>query len=243
VIEWVSAVREQAAAEARRIHGQLAAWDASLHDLGGDPARDDWTEFRPLRLSREEDWSDWLAYLIRAPEGHAVARLFSPAQSSEKVEKARREVTVADGERRADLILEWSGSRAAHVEVKIWDQNFDKTLQTGKGCRGLYTHLGEWRDYVLLPEESLQAWFECEDSDKVSVVTWSDVDRELRRCLLAPGGSSQWAAFARAFCGAVEQKILGVPRFESDGRRAIKGASVFRFGRIVMGAIEDEQGS
>lgn len=35
---------------------ELAEWHAALHDIGGDPAFRDWLSFRPLRLSREEDW-------------------------------------------------------------------------------------------------------------------------------------------------------------------------------------------
>ena len=33
-------------------------------EFGGDPLSTEWSNFRPLRLSREEDWSDWLAYFI-----------------------------------------------------------------------------------------------------------------------------------------------------------------------------------
>jgi len=43
----------------------LPRWDSLLSsEFGKDPTRRDWREFHPLRLSREEDWSGWLAYLI-----------------------------------------------------------------------------------------------------------------------------------------------------------------------------------
>src|SRR5690242_15149797 len=42
-------------------------------DFGTDPTYRDWRQFRPLRLSREEDWSDWLAYLIECSDTGAFA--------------------------------------------------------------------------------------------------------------------------------------------------------------------------
>ncbi|GAH28166.1 unnamed protein product, partial [marine sediment metagenome] len=39
-------------------------WDKELKLYGGEPSNFNWHNFRPLRLTREEDWSDWLIYLI-----------------------------------------------------------------------------------------------------------------------------------------------------------------------------------
>ena len=67
---WDATVRLVDAGRARaraRVPGLLAAiavWADRLADLGGEPVCQDWSRFRPLRLSREEDWSDWLAHLI-----------------------------------------------------------------------------------------------------------------------------------------------------------------------------------
>jgi hypothetical protein len=116
--EWIGQVQQNARHEAEAILPLLARWDSALGALGGDPARDQWEHFRPLRLSREEDWSDWLAYLLRTPDGFRIAdTLFPPAQHSGLVEDVRREESVLDGGRRADLVLLWSDNRASHVEV------------------------------------------------------------------------------------------------------------------------------
>lgn len=41
---WLAAAERDAQA------ARGARWDAKLADLGGDPSRDDWRQFRPLRL-------------------------------------------------------------------------------------------------------------------------------------------------------------------------------------------------
>src|SRR5262249_34086145 len=59
------ALREAASlyeqAQGQRLAAARAPWNKRLAELGGDPWDYDWDRFRPLRLSREEDWSDWLA--------------------------------------------------------------------------------------------------------------------------------------------------------------------------------------
>ncbi len=67
---WSDALRLIEAARKRQAHdlAQLRDWlnneDAQFRNLGGDPLHEDWAAFWPLRLSREEDWSNWLAHLI-----------------------------------------------------------------------------------------------------------------------------------------------------------------------------------
>jgi hypothetical protein len=48
------------------------------------------------------------------------------------------------------------------------------------------------------------------DQDRIEIRTWSEVSRDLRRALLV-SRRSQWLAFARAFCGAIEQRLIGCP--------------------------------
>lgn len=246
---WIASVREGARAEGREVGRLLATWDTALEDFGGDPVRDDWEEFRPLRLTREEDWSDWLAYLIGRPEGHVIADLFLPEEPAKRsvVEDAVREEPVTGGKRRADLIVLWSGQKAVHVEVKIWDEDFGKTTETGQGCRSRYQELTGWRDYILIPEENGSKLPENDPRSPLHVVTWTEVAEALRRSMTVEGASPPWRTFARALCGAIEQKILGVPRFEMQGESRelvpVKNASsLFRFGRIVRGASANGQG-
>lgn len=238
VVQWVDDVRASVQAELDGVGLLLSSWDAALRAFGGDPIREDWKAFRPLRLAREEDFSDWLAFLLRLPEGHAIARrIFAAARPSNATEDVRREERVLFARRRADLVLLCAGNRACHVEVKVWDDNFDKTLETGNGCRLLFNTRGDWRDYVLLPDENVSQSADAAAGDNIGIVTWGDVTRETRHALLRPGNSLQWVAFARVFCGAVEEKILRVPRIPFEGARS-NSAAVFRFGRILREALD-----
>lgn len=239
--DWLSVVRRSAQSEANSLLPFLAKWDSALRSLGGDPSRARWSEFRPLRLSREEDWSDWLAYLLAMPEGLECARRSFPPEGGKcALEKVRREVPVASGDRRADLVLFWNGSRASHVEVKVWDEAFAKTAETGVGCREAFGDRGGWVDYILVPDENEEACRDELESDDVRIVTWTSVCIELRRALLVPRESPQWRAFARAFCGAVEQKILAIPAMTADSD-VVRTSAVFRFGRLLREAGNDQQ--
>jgi hypothetical protein len=57
-LAWAPAFERLIDVGAKALGLALERWDERLRDLGGDPAREDWSRFRPLRLSREEDWSD-----------------------------------------------------------------------------------------------------------------------------------------------------------------------------------------
>ena len=49
------------------LHGLLGRWSTILDPVGGEPSYRDWRRFRPLRVSREEDWSDWLGVMGAGP--------------------------------------------------------------------------------------------------------------------------------------------------------------------------------
>ena len=66
---------------------------------------------------------------------------------------------------RADLILFWSERRASHVEVKIGDESFDKTTATARSCEDTFADRQGWAHYVLLPDESREAWLESAIAD------------------------------------------------------------------------------
>jgi hypothetical protein len=233
---WLEQVKAFGTEEAHAIRQLLAHWKTALGE-DGDPSFTDWHLFRPLRLSREEDWTDWLAHLLEARDGQAIAaRLFPPADPANELEAAIREDRVLDGKRRADLVLLWSGNQAAHVEVKVGDEQFEKTAETGEGCRKKYGRSGP-ANYVLIPEESHEAWRAAEQRG-VRFVTWDDVVVELRRELLNTITSLHWRAFAVAFCGAVEQQLLGAPLMHAPLSVRFT-PSVFRFGRILRKVVND----
>jgi len=212
--EWAPSFAAVVHAASAQLHATLAEWDEKLAALGGDPARQDWSSFRPLRRSREEDWSDWLAYLLQVTRtGRFAARLLGGVEDVERwrVRSVDREV-VAEGYR-ADLVVRFTNGDAAHVEVKIGDRSLAKTVDTGRALRRVERKTSFRDDYLLLPESDLALWDEekngIEGADAIQVRTWTDVARALRRSLVEEGELMTWRAWAFAFLGAVEQHLLG----------------------------------
>ena len=236
--KWLAEVRTLASEELEAVQRLARPWDQALADYGRDPGREDWAKFRPLRLSREEDWSDWLAFMLQDPAGWSVASaLFPVAVDAEEVEEAQREVALGGGNRRADLVLLWRGQRATHVEVKLWDQDFGKTGETAQLCESHFSGVSEWKHYILVPETQREACASEVDEDRIEIRTWSEVSRELRRALLGPR-SVQWLAFARAFCGAIEQRLIGCPVLSQQGVKVMSPSAIFTAGRILREAID-----
>jgi hypothetical protein len=205
----------------------LEHWDERLGDLGGDPAREDWSRFRPLRLTREEDWSDWLAHLLEhSRSGRFSARFFTGSVREAarwRVDRAEREV-VAD-EYRADLIVRFANGDWVHLEVKVGDRDLAKTLNTGDALQR-YEPRKRLHDFLLLPEADMRASANKLSLrgalEEVEVRTWHDVARALRVSITETDLEPLvWRAWAAAFLGAVEQLLLDfppVPRKAPGGR-------------------------
>ena len=237
---WAAALPLIEAAHARHAHdiAQLSEWlndsDARLAELGGDPLRDAWSTFRPLRLSREEDWSDWLAHLIQTSRTgvfwSAALQHQLPGRTFASPRVVRREWTLPGGYR-ADLGIELQDGNAwIHLEVKIGDDDLKKTISTGEAMR---TRVGFAivHDVLLLPADDRPLWNTViEDLAKmddqvektlslasaVIVIDWHDVARGLRSALCESGETLGWRVLARVFCGAVEQLLIGLPRIPSE---------------------------
>jgi hypothetical protein len=193
-------------------------WQGRLNPLP-EVSAVDWRRFRPLRLSREEAWSDWLAHLLEASKtGILAERLFGAALHLPRGTpiglRVEREVEVAGGERRADLLIHVNEAAWIHVEVKVGDQGFDKTYETAALLRRDYGHGQPWEDFILLPAADEDAWLvqaraRSKTQTEVSAVTWHDVARALRVALWRGGEALPWQAWAHSYCGAVEQRLLG----------------------------------
>lgn len=192
-------------------------WDEALSDLDlRDPSAVDRTSFRALRLSREEDWSDWLAQLIEDSHGSFTRRLFrEPSSVAMSVKRVSREVSSLEGWR-ADLIIEWHDVSYTHVEVKVGDSNLDKTIDTAKAIEKRFEGQRCRGDFILLLPEQRDYWSQrCLDNTKlaerVNAITWVDVAHAIRGTLRKASESPAWRVWAHAFCGAIEQKLLQVP--------------------------------
>lgn len=121
--EWQEALEAGLKLSRADLAARRREWDTALCDLDlGDPSRVDRTSFRVLRLSREEDWSDWLAQLIQDSKTGSFAERFfgsGPADSF-AIKQVRREFSSLE-RWRADIIVEWNDASYTHVEVKVGD--------------------------------------------------------------------------------------------------------------------------
>ena len=201
-----------------------AQWEKRLGPLCGNQAKINWSRFRPLRRNREEDWSDWLAWLLETSQTGVLANtLFAESMNcppeifvSPTVE---REMPL-DG-RRADVVISWGQNRMTHIEVKLWDGNYEKTFETAKKLHATAPQF-IWNDFILIPCQALEAWNEIaknhsqKETIKVMVVLWNDVARGLRRCLWQENESVFWRAWAWVFLNVIERELLGLEKLNYD---------------------------
>lgn len=184
----------------------------------------------PLRITHEENWSQWLAHLIRSSTGPFVAELVDESFDAAPV-RVRRERALHDEElhdRRVDVLVEFP-YRGLTIEVKITDENYRKTPQTAYLTEKHHRGDLDWTHLLLLPESKRPALAEtfdtlAEDPERdrptirptdsrtpeISVAYWRDVSRALRRTLASgrePG--THWEASTYLFATLVEQKLLG----------------------------------
>lgn len=193
-------------------------WDQRLGPLGGDPSMAPLKEFRPLRLSREEDWSDWLAWMLRTSTTGKFAEALIGQQTGRlaatlKTPDVQREVSTHEQDRRADIVARWKSDLALHIEVKVGDEQFEKTFDTSQKLRRRdMAHA--WHNFILIPDASMQSWNAVAGArvreDTVNTILWSDVARSLRGSLWHHRESPVWLAWAWTFCGAIEQKVIGL---------------------------------
>ncbi len=215
-------------------------WTESACRFDQDPLVAGWnaqnTQAGPLRPNQEENWSQWLAHLLRSSAGEFSSELFgSPFDRSP--ESVRREVYFTDtnrSDRRIDILVEYPG-QGISIEVKKGDEHYEKTFHTA----GLIEarSVQEWQHYLLLPKRKQSAlrssfterlrepsdagpYIESDVSNDISVIYWEDVSRALRRTLLQSGTSTpHWDASAYLFVTLIEQQLLDfspLPAIEED---------------------------
>ncbi len=215
-------------------------WDERLKRFGGDPSRSDWTKFRPLRLEREEDFSDWLAWLLEHSRSGLFAQyMFGDAVAIAPAEheppRVERELVVEEAGRRADILVDWRDGGWTHVEVKLGDRSFDKTFETALGLRQQRGNPECWTDFILTPEEATESWTACrkhhEGAREIKHITWTSVAIALRRALWHQMDSDSWLAWAYAFCGWIEQRLLDHPRQGEQGTKRRRSAT--RINRLL----------
>lgn len=230
ICAWTASLRTMVDDLTKAALAQLVYWHVAFELLGGDPAEHDWSGFRPLRTSREEDWSDWLQHLLATSKAGMFAKvLFEgilPADVDLRDTSVLREISSLDGERRADLMILWKGQVASHIEVKVGDLGFDKTYQTCRLLAKAFPEVKDWRHIILLPKADRFAWYECRDErgkegPDVCDLAWDRVAIALRAALLAGGEPLSWQTWAWTFCGVIEQRLLMIPPLKPELRSSI----------------------
>lgn len=218
----ISVALQKAAAQIQgRLENTLARWDTKLVQLGGDPQRHEWQHFRPLRLRREEDWSDWLAHLLATSKsGQLGYKLFreivdSKRQSDFSRPEVEREVVVRN--RRADIVLVTGDRVGIHVEVKIWDLQFEKTGETSALADNFVSKRGPpvtvWHNVLLVPEDPKEGVVLDEHHTGVEIkpMVWARVASSIRAVLAGADSDAEeisWRVWAWSFVGCIEQNIL-----------------------------------
>ena len=220
--DWSRSFSAVVTAAGRSLDTCLLAWDRALDDIGGDPSRENWENFRPLRLSREEDWSDWLGHLLTSSlNGRFPARLLAgDVLQAEKWRVSSAEREKPAGTYRADLVVHFT-DRWVHIEVKIGDLDLAKTPDTTEALRSVV--VGKFMgDYLLLPAADLGYWDDEKKrlkgrADTITTLTWLDVAKALRASVLERAPELlRWRVWAFTFLGAVEQRLLGFPHVGKD---------------------------
>lgn len=205
-------------------------WRHSNSSFETDPLAVDLTmdRFRrgPLQPRNEVEWSRWLAQLM-ASSPALVTELFDVNVDQPPVEVIREDqLSKQDGSFRRPDILVFYADHGVSIEVKLDDENYQKTADT---ARLVEHHYGdrEWTQALLLPKRKKerlgsivsspvrdrfdgQLQIEWDDPGPISVIFWSDVTAAIRS-LLRRGEvvDDHWAANAYLFCAVAEQQIMG----------------------------------
>ena len=213
-------------------------WDTKLKLYGGDTSNFDWYQFRPLRLDREEDWSDWLAYLISESQtGYFSSYLFNiQGINSEEYYiplNVYREFLYKGY--RADIIIEWKNKIYTHIEIKVGDKNLAKTYKTANLMRK-YFHVSEdkWHNFIIILEEQSESWLSLfsDVEETILSILWNDVAIAIRKSLLYSNEPLAWKVWAYSYLGAIEQKLLNFKKDYkiSDLLKINKNIMIFKEG-------------
>src|SRR5690606_21980454 len=220
----------------RFIDGQLAdfqpelqIWNERLKQEGFacDPCLRDWSTFRPLRLSREEEWSDWIAHLIETSTTgifcHSLLNLPDVRVQDFVKPAVERESYVEDKSRRTDVIIELASKYILHLEIKLKLTGLDKCDDTAKKIDKRFDGSDKMtRHFLLLPMGLPHSALKT--TRQFEVRLWIDLAVALRQSLFSLEESIEWMAWAIAFLGCVEQKLCHA---RGTDAKSMKGLPVF----------------
>jgi hypothetical protein len=187
-----------------------------------DPFCTDFALHRWLRGSREEVYSDWLAWIMEGLDNAAdVFRLFDinvPADAAQwNSAAAQRESPIPKG--RLDIVLRWPDRALLVVEVKVTDEDSASTDKQKRYRRWMDRQAEPYKEAVLLVIDadsgSSKGGFARRD--------WRTVCLKLRSMAASKShtgaegvagtrrGQAVRSALMLALAGAVEQNLLDMP--------------------------------
>lgn len=235
VDEWWQRYVEQQAEELNDLESLFRElehhWEQSPSPYRADPLTVDWSATNqqpgPMRLGQEENWSRWLSQLISDSRGAFTRDLFGE-QFDDTPDTVRCERAYHDEElhdRRVDIVGN-TGEHGMTIEVKIADENYEKTLQAAYLVEQHDERSLDWSHFLLLPQEKqsvIQTDFEGRfdnqtsrpilraDGDfevDVTVLFWCDVAQSLRKVLYTDAERTpHWNASAYLCITLIEQQI------------------------------------
>ena len=173
----------------------------------------DWVNFRPLRLSREEDYSDWLCHFMGTSTSSYFLNQCLGLNKVVRVIKAEREIG-SEGYR-SDIMLTLSDGTYIHIEVKIGDDSMQKTYNTAIAMQRLYNTTKEkLLNYILLMPEQLADWEDVEDPKwefRIRSLTWEQIAIAGRNSVYYSAENTLWKTWMLGFVGAIEAELLRIP--------------------------------
>jgi hypothetical protein len=187
-----------------------------------DPFSTDFGLHRWLRGSREEVYSDWLAWIMEGLDNAGdVFRLFDihlpRAAVRWKNTTAQRETPIPDG--RLDIVLRWPDKALLVVEVKVTIEGAAYTAKQSRYKKWMDKQTEPYRESVLLIVDAEPGYSEGDFKRR----DWRQVCLSLRgmaarRSMTRTGGRRNTrrenvihSALMLGFAGAVEQNLLGMP--------------------------------
>jgi len=205
-------------------------WARSPGPFDTDPLAADLTGRRvsrgPLQPNGEVEWSRWLAQLLR-PSAALVTELFDVTVSQAPSEVSREEqLSKEEGAFRRPDVLVFHSDRGISIEVKLGDENYQKTSETAALVERHYNDL-EWDHTLLLPKRKQERLasivkppldrgaggrltVEWDKPGSIDVLYWRDVTAAIRSTLRrGEVVDDHWAANAYLFCAVAEQQIMG----------------------------------
>jgi hypothetical protein len=217
--------------------------DRRLHPLS-DPFHLDFSQHRSFTGTREERYSDWLAWILdhlsnpRFCQEHSewVFELLHLGDSTDLTHRCKgvrpaikREAVLEPG--RADLVIRYEASQVLlHIEVKVnpvtkaeWEGgNLEKNKWYVRDLREKFPTFAQHHvllaidaDYDVYPVK-----LEDEPPVKFSVLKWRDVALGLRRIVTAGGLNKDVApllgALVLGFAGTIEQTLLRLCSLQSS---------------------------